>query len=59
VNYRPEVRGLVEQTLGVKKSAVLTRGRRANRVYYLVLEQTRRPDGEAGHMVTSGHMEAL
>ncbi|MBE7465415.1 MAG: AAA family ATPase [Planctomycetes bacterium] len=44
-----EVRKLVERVLGVKRQSVLSRGRRANRVFNLVLEQTKHPHFPMSH----------
>lgn len=46
---RQDLRDLVQEILGVSKSAVLTTGRRANRVYRMALDLTRLPDDPERH----------
>jgi len=59
-NYsEKDVRELVEKTLGVKRTAVIQLGRRANRVYSQVLERTRVDGKPDCHSVTSCHKGLL
>ena len=51
---RREVRDLVMEVMGAKRSAVLTQGRPANRVFLIVLERARNPLHPGLFAVTSG-----